>query len=400
MIQKDPQSTQSWRIENRRQDWMGTRAKTVDIVITEECQLRCGYCYCLHKNTRNSMSKETAEKTVDFLLDNPDIFREEAVVFNFMGGEPLLGIDIIEHFCDYFKKKAFLTDHPWFDMYRFVMTTNGLLYDDPATQRFIEKNHGHLEITITLDGTERKHNIQRVFPDGTGSYQQVVKQIPLWLEQFPHANTKVTFGHEDLPYLCESILHIWDLGIRSINANVVFEDAWAEGDDAVFEEQLRKLADVILEKGLYKDYQCSLFEKRIGYIEKNTGNWCGTGRMLCVDAHGYLYPCVRFMDFTLENRPAIVIGHLDTGIDANKLRPFLALTRPTQSTEECLNCDVASGCAWCQAVNYDHADTPTIYQRAMFLCKCHKARVRANHYFWGRLEKIRSGRGEELAVNE
>jgi len=395
---QDP--TRLLSIEQRQQDWMGTRAKHVDVVITEECQLRCGYCYCLHKNKRHTMNRETAEKAVDFLLSHQDLFPERAVVFNFMGGEPLLAIDIIDHFCDYFKRQSFLQDHPWFEMYRFIMTTNGLLYSHPATQHFIDKNREHLEITITLDGTERKHDMQRVFPDGKGSYKEVVKQIPLWLEQFPNANTKVTFAHEDLPYVCESILHIWDLGIKSINANVVFENVWEEGDDLLFEEQLKELADTIIEKELYLEYQCSLFDRYIGYPDNNLGNWCGSGKMICVDAQGLLYPCVRFMDFTLENRPAIIIGDIYSGIDSNKLRPFLALTRQAQSTEECLNCEVASGCAWCQAVNYDHADSETIYQRATFLCKCHKARVRANHYFWKKMDEIKQHRKDIISVND
>ena len=73
------------------------------------------------------------------------------------------------------------------------------------------------------------------------------------------------------------------------------------------------------------------------------------------------------------------------GIDQNKLRPFLTLDRVTQSKEECLNCEVASGCAWCQGENYDAALTNTIYQRSTAICKMHKARVRANNYYWNKL---------------
>lgn len=67
------------------------------------------------------------------------------------------------------------------------------------------------------------------------------------------------------------------------------------------------------------------------------------------------------------------------------MRPFLALDRCTQSTQECIDCEVASGCAWCQGENYDAADTPTIYQRSTAICKMHKARVRANNYYWNKL---------------
>lgn len=67
------------------------------------------------------------------------------------------------------------------------------------------------------------------------------------------------------------------------------------------------------------------------------------------------------------------------------MRPFLTLDRTTQSPQKCIDCEVASGCAWCQGENYDAADTDTIYQRSTAICKMHKARVRANNYYWNKL---------------
>jgi hypothetical protein len=44
-------------------------------------------------------------------------------------------------------------------------------------------------------------------------------------------------------------------------------------------------------------------------------------------------------------------------------------------------------CAWCSAFNYDSADSDTLFQRAIFICEMHKARWRANQYYWQQLEK-------------
>lgn len=89
----------------------------------------------------------------------------------------------------------------------------------------------------------------------------------------------------------------------------------------------------------------------------------------------------------MSNKKPRPIGNCFDGINMNKLRPFLALSRTAQSTEECINCEVASGCAWCSGLNFDEADTDTIYQRATYICKMHKARVRANNYFWNKLKE-------------
>lgn len=79
----------------------------------------------------------------------------------------------------------------------FFFSTNGINYSSEKVQKFIKKNHSHLSIGITIDGTKRKHDLNRIWKakeieqgmlpkteDEKGSYDDVVKNIPLWLEQF------------------------------------------------------------------------------------------------------------------------------------------------------------------------------------------------------------------------
>lgn len=116
--------------------------------------------------------------------------------------------------------------------------------------------------------------------------------------------------------------------------------------------------------------------------------------MLAIDANGIFYPCTRFAQYSLREKKAWVIGNIKDGIDKNKLRGFLCLDRCTQSKPECIDCEVASGCAWCQGENFDSADTPTAYQRSTAICKMHKARVRANNYYWNKLYRKLELEGE------
>jgi uncharacterized protein len=107
--------------------------------------------------------------------------------------------------------------------------------------------------------------------------------------------------------------------------------------------------------------------------------------MIAIDTEGTFYPCNRFLPFTMKGTHVRSICNCDTGIDFNRLRPFFALDRISQSTEECVSCDMASGCALCVGLNYDQSKTGTIYERATSICKMHKARCRANDYYWNRL---------------
>ena len=398
--------------------WQNGRAKTITFIVTKDCQLACKYCYLIGKNSKERMSWEVAKKTVDYILDNEEYFCDGSVIWDFIGGEPFLEIALIDQICDYIKIEMYRRNHPWFDSYRFSFTTNGINYHTEKVQNYIEKNRNHLSIVITIDGTKRKHDLNRIWKtlqmeqgiqpkpeEEKGSYDDVVKNIPLWLNQFPFASTKVTIASADIPYIKESVLHLYSLGIQQVNINCVFENVWKEGDDLLFENQLIELADAIIDEGYYENNTCSLFVETLGRpmdpIRQNC-NWCGTGKMLSVDAEGNFYPCTRFAQYSLRNKKARTVGSIYEGIDKNKLRPFLTLDRCTQSSQECIDCEVAEGCAWCQGENYDTAEMDTIFQRSTAICKMHKARVRANNYYWNKLyRKLElEDRREEYKTNK
>lgn len=401
------------KIKDLDKQWEDGVAKSITFIVTKDCQLACKYCYLVGKNTKERMTWDVAKQAIDYILDHESDMCEESVIWDFIGGEPFLEIDLIDKICDYLKVEMFRRNHHWFNSYRFSFSTNGINYATDKVQHFIKKNHEHLSIGITIDGTKRKHDLNRIWKtaemekgivpkpeEEKGSYDDVVKNIPLWLKQFPGAGTKVTISSADIPYIKESVLHLYSLGIHEVNINCVFEDVWKEGDDKCFEEQLTELADAIIDGGYYTDYACSFFTEHMGKpmdCQSENQNWCGAGRMLAVDAEGNFYPCTRFAQYSLRSKKAWIIGNVRDGIDKNKLRPFFTLDRCTQSTDECINCEVASGCAWCQGENYDAADTPTVYQRSTAICKMHKARVRANNYYWNKLYRKLEKEGEREA---
>lgn len=388
-------------LKDLAKEWQHGLAKHITFIVTKDCQLACKYCYLVGKNSKERMPFEIAKQAIDYILGHEEDFSEGSVVWDFIGGEPFIEIDLIDQICDYLKTEMFRLNHHWFNSYRFSFATNGINYHTDKVQQFIKKNRQHLSIGITIDGTKRKHDLNRIWKtkdmekgimpkpeEERGSYDDVVKNIPLWLSQFPDDSTKVTISSADIPYIKESVLHLYSLGIKEVNINVVFENVWQEGDDSKFEEQLISLADDIIDGGYYENYACSFFSENIGKpmdAQIDNNNWCGAGMMLSIDAAGNFYPCTRFAAYSLRSKKPIIIGNVHDGIDKNKLRPFLTLDRTTQSPKECIECEVASGCAWCQGENYDAAETNTIYQRATAICKMHKARVRANNYYWNKL---------------
>lgn len=368
------------------------KANNITFCVTEECNLRCKYCYLTHKNSFKKMSFETAKKAVDYFLREREIYNEQSVVWDFIGGEPFLEIELIDKISDYIKQQMYLTKHPWFDNYMFSFSTNGLLYSTKEVQDYIHKNKRHISIGISVDGNKIKHDMQRVYPDGKGSYDDVVKNVPLWLSQFKSHGTKATFAHDDLPYLKDSIIHLWKLGIKEVAANVIFENVWDENDPIIFENQLKDLADYVIENKIFEKpgYTVRFFDPQTGLPmspNRNKNKFCGSGKMVAVDCDGNLFPCIRFTEFSLDKQKAFAIGNVDTGVIKDRIKPFKYLSIEKMNDEECNNCDVASGCMTCTGFCYDDSSSGTIFKRAKYNCEMHKANVRAIEYFWNKVDK-------------
>jgi uncharacterized protein len=335
------------------------------------------------------MPREVAYRAIDFFFEMPDT--SQGIVLEFTGGECSLEVDLVRDACEYFKAQLnHRPGHPWQSAYMLMFSTNGTLYHTEKFQRLLWENRGHSYPAITIDGTKRKHDSARVFADGRGSYDIVAQNVKLWLRQYPNAGTKITFGSNDLPYVPESIVHVWELGIKNVAANAVFEDVWKPGDPELYESELKKLADIAIDRGFWKTHRCNLFwvpNPVQPEDEKSDQNWCGSGKMVSVDAGGNLFPCLRFQDFCMANRPGRSSGNIYDGFNKDILRSFNCLRKSLQSSKECMECEMSDQCAWCTALNYDAADTDTIFQRATFICEMHKARWRANQYYWQQLEQ-------------
>ena len=361
--------------------------RRIVFIVTQDCQLQCNYCYLIGKNKEGRMTWETAKRIADFLMSLPVI--ENEVIFDFIGGEPLLEIDLISKVSDYLVETMEKTNHPWLKNYSFRFTTNGLTYSTNKVQEFIEKYKDHLSVQISIDGTKKKHDINRVFANGEGSYDRLIPNVKLWINQFgKDARSFMVISHEDLPYLSESIIHLIELGIQDLAVSLVVEDVWKAGDDAILENEFMVVANYIIEKRLWDKVIVSMLRKEVGEKEKDEHIFpCGQP-MYVFDAHGKIYTCVRFVDYSLRSKPARIIGTIQDGIDYNKIRPLLAYNRISSYPLECLDCEIGACCRWCPAESYDSSETGTIFQRTTTVCQLHKATVRVKNYLWNRINYL------------
>ena len=76
--------------------WLSGIAKSITFIVTKDCQLACKYCYLVGKNSKERMSWEVAKTAIDYILDHEEDMKEESVIWDFIGGEPFLEIDLID----------------------------------------------------------------------------------------------------------------------------------------------------------------------------------------------------------------------------------------------------------------------------------------------------------------
>jgi uncharacterized protein len=334
----------------------GSHVMSISFIVTESCNLNCTYCYQGHKSAK-SMSIEVAERAIDFILqDNEyvEVDKTPAVVLDFIGGEPLLEVDLIAHAISYFNRRTLELNHHWFNRYVAGICTNGLLYLDPKVQKLIDMYRSHIGVNISIDGDRETHDACRIDHAGNGSYDRILPAVKHLIAMQYDSSTKVTFAHDNLPLISRAIKHLLDLGFVDIHANVVFEDVWKPGDNKILYDQLIELADIMIDGEYYTKHSCSLFEDSIGHPldDSNNNNWCGgSGAMLAIGPDGTLYPCIRFAPYSLgPDVEPIVLGNIYDGytnLDSGIVCELCSITRRSQSNDECYYCPVGSGCAWC-----------------------------------------------------
>lgn len=385
---------------------------TITFQVTDNCNLCCSYCYQINKGKRK-MSFETAKKAIDLLLSGDKGFSDyvspensPAIIIDFIGGEPLLEIELIDKIIDYFKKQTRELMHPWATMFRFSMCSNGVLYFDPKVQEFFKKHGKLVSFNITLDGNKELHDSCRVFPNGQGSYDLARSAIEHYKKNYGHMGSKITIAPENLDYVKDAIIHMVDLGYDEIYANPVFEKGWNLEHAKKYYSILKELADYFLENNLIDKVYCSLFEEDNMFSKKDESDlhsWCGgASSMLAIDPDGNLYPCLRFMESSLgDTREPIKIGDVDNGIGFTEkeqcwLCELKCVNRRTQCDDECFYCQIGTGCADCAAYNYQ--DSGKLQSKAKYICEMHKARSLANSYLWNKYYK-QSGENKVFKIN-
>ena len=371
---------------------------SVTFQVTDACNLACKYCYQINKN-HHVMDLDIAKKFIDILIADDeqmqymyDTKNSKSVILDFIGGEPLLEIDLIEEIYTYFIEQCIIHDHPWATSHIMSLCSNGVLYFEPKVQEFLKRHMHELSFSISIDGNKALHDACRVFPDGSGSYDIAHAAMRHFVDVLHgKMGSKMTIAPGNVNYVAEAVIALIKDGYTEINLNCVYEEGWTENHATILYQQLKQVADYMYENDLFDKIYLSIFSDWFfkPKMEHDLDNWCGgTGKMISVDYKGDIYPCIRYMESSLgTDQPPLIIGNVNDGLFATEKQKcdfdcLKCIDRRTQSTDECFYCPIAEGCSWCSAYNYQVFGTAN--KRATFICIMHKARALANAYYWNK----------------
>jgi len=151
---------------NKKQDTSKFNSMGIVLCLTENCNLRCRYCFLNAESKGKIMPLDIMR---DAIKKGAEIASEREIVVAAFGGEPCLEPSLLHEMVDYTKSICNKTKQK----YSFAITTNGIMNKD--VMKLLMDNK--FFITISMDGIPEIQNYQRPLANGMDTYDLVEKNI-------------------------------------------------------------------------------------------------------------------------------------------------------------------------------------------------------------------------------
>jgi uncharacterized protein len=272
--------------------WANSKPRTLNLLVSQDCNLKCGYCYADHGTYRSEkmlMNYDTAKKCIDKLLSED---YDNTIVF--FGGEPLLNFHLIKEI--YFHLSITNLN------VRYIAITNGTIMNDEI-KNFI--NDHFLNLWISLDGPRDLNDGQR-----SGSFKSVHDHVVETIDEL-HPRSypliiKSIITKKSANQLTEIVEHISALNIDFMDIKPV-KDVPPESEffmsDDDYKLYLNNLSHILTNS--IKRLANGENVKLISYIapiltqmitKTKMINRCAAGReLMTITADGDVYPCEKYV---------------------------------------------------------------------------------------------------------
>ncbi len=211
------------------------------ITITNNCNLKCNYCFM------NAVTDNKLSITKQTLVQKIEEFAKKSSGYptiHYFGGEPLLRDDLINLGHDTLTD---CVDKGFIKGFKEEIVTNGTLLNDNNLNKLKSKN---IDVVVSIDGWKEINDKNRVYTNGTGSYNDVIKGIDLLRTNglvvkiiITPSKDNVNIIYDIIKYFVE-IINVDDI---TINTPQPVEEGW-DIDGKIFAEQLIMTYTYLLDK--------------------------------------------------------------------------------------------------------------------------------------------------------
>lgn len=311
------------------------------VKVTDLCNLNCKYCYegkiC---PKYGMMNNETLENVITKTLDSSN-----RVKFIWHGGESLLnGIEFFEQIIDIEKEQR--TNQ----QIQNSIQTNGTLLDDKYLD-FFKKEKIH--VGLSIDGPREVHDAARVYPNGKGTFDNVMASVQKMKERNMHIGVVSVLSKKCLGKIKEVYDFFKDEGINRIHMNPMILGGRAEK----YADEL-SLSSEECGKALIELFDLWFYDKSYSHIEPLT-TFVGSivtkepqyhvytpscqERFFVVNPNGDIYPCTRFNGTEFKQFKLGNINKDDVETVFNSEFRKTLISRPDR-IEECKPCEYNDIC--------------------------------------------------------
>ncbi|MCE5313475.1 MAG: radical SAM protein [Armatimonadota bacterium] len=338
----------------------------IELFVTEDCTLRCDYCFVNDKDKSTRMTWEVAKKAIDFLVTSSGDERELHI--NFFGGEPLMEFPLIKQVAEYTRD---LTAQIGKTVH-YAITTNGTIMNEEIAWFGREYEFNFM---LSIDGDRYAHDLHRVYAGGRrGSWDAVMDNaLPILKNIQKWVGARVTVSPDTARFLSSGVKTLFDRGVNQFLIGSDTDVLWTREEMNIFASEMHKVVDFYIEakaEGLpirIAEFEDTPEQRRA----KNSQIWsCDAGKSrISVSASGDLYACSKFVR-PFPGMESCKLGTLDDGFTDVRMRmQFIDSGRDKHPA--CSDCDACCTCAGgCPATNLHF--TGSIYNPTAFQCFVNK----------------------------
>ncbi|KAF0145301.1 MAG: uncharacterized protein FD156_1132 [Nitrospirae bacterium] len=320
------------------------------LLITNDCNLRCKYCFAHGGEKRNYMTPEMGLSIVDKVFNTTD---RKNIKVSFFGGEPTLNFNVIKEVVSSVRRLAPIAHKD----YSFYITTNGVMSQEKLD--YLVNND--FTFVISSDGIPKIHDFFRPGINGKPSSKNVEKTIRFLIEKNVPFKVRSTISKFNVDYMAENAGYFAEQGIKTLHFEPITHAGRGRSDDI----NLRR-AGIDEYTANFKQALDIAKNKNVSIISSSYMNFLAPSQKFC-DAmagsrlvgsyNGDITLCVEVQDTCHPYSANAIVGHIDTHtsqiyFDNNKYKQVLRNVG-TEQNMDCKQCFAKFSCGGgCPVKNY------------------------------------------------